>query len=342
MGPVPTGLRQPAVPVGGRLVSRRAVAILCRMTDANQSQAPTPEQLAGWTTEAANPASERLDAMSALEIARVMNDEDRRVAEAVTAVLPQIAAVIDHIAAAFRAGGRLLYLGAGTSGRLGVLDAAECPPTFSADPTQVVGIMAGGDGAFLAAVEGAEDDPERGAAELREHGVGSNDVVVGIAASGRTPYVLGAMQAAREVGARTACIACNADSALARSVDDPITVVVGPEVVSGSTRLKAGTATKLVLNMLTTGAFVRVGKTFGNRMVDVHASNEKLVARARRMVQQLGGVDLAAAAQTLDAASGEVKTAIAMLKTGLDADGARTRLTECGGRLRDVIESAGA
>ena len=305
------------------------------------SDTPTPEQLAGWTTEASNPATDGLDSMSALEIATIMNAEDALVAEAVGRQTPSIARAIDAVAAALRAGGRLLYVGAGTSGRLGVLDAAECPPTFRADPRQVVGILAGGDAAFLRAVEGAEDSPERGADELRAHAVGPGDVVCGIAASGRTPYVLGAVAHARRAGATTVGIACNEGSALAAAVDLPITVVVGPEVVSGSTRLKAGTATKLVLNMLTTGAFVLCGKTFGNRMVDVHASNHKLVARATRMVAEVCGLEVPLAERALAAADGEVKTAIAMTLGGLDAATARARLEENGGRLRATLEASG-
>ncbi|MFM1871121.1 MAG: N-acetylmuramic acid 6-phosphate etherase, partial [Planctomycetota bacterium] len=255
----------------------------------------TKPDLSVLTTEARNPRTTDLDAMSTLDFCAAMNDEDRSVADAVRAQLPSIAAAIDAIAERMRKGGRLIYCGAGTSGRLGVLDAAECPPTFSADPAQVVGLIAGGPSAFLKAVEGAEDSRELGAADLVRLEVGPKDAVVGIAASGRTPYVIGALDHARSVHALTVAVVCNAGGAVAAAAELPIEVVTGPEVLTGSTRLKAGTATKLVLNMLSTGAFVRLHKVYGNLMVDLQATNEKLVARSRRIVAQATDADLAVA-----------------------------------------------
>lgn len=241
------------------------------------------------TTESRNPASERIDALTPLEFVRVMNGEDTRVAEAVGREAEPIARSIEVIADRLRRGGRLIYLGAGTSGRLGVLDASECPPTFSTPPEMVIGLIAGGSAALTRAVEGAEDHPEYAVADLRGVSLSAGDVVVGIATSGRTPYVIGGLDYARSVGAFAIGLVCTADSALAASADLMIAPVVGPEIITGSTRLKAGTATKLVLNMLTTGAMVQLGKTYGNLMVDLQATNAKLVARTRRIVAALTG-----------------------------------------------------
>src|SRR5262245_40318901 len=241
-------------------------------------------------TEARNPASTNLDQMSPLDVVRLMNAEDARVIPAVGSQEAAIARAIEVIADRLRQGGRLIYVGAGTSGRLGVLDAAECPPTFNSPPEQVQGLIAGGTTALTRAVEGAEDRPELGGQDLDAIPLRSHDVVVGIATSGRTPYVLGAVQHARKLGAFTIGLSCNPDAELLPLVDLPITPVVGPEVVSGSTRLKAGTATKLVLNMLSTGTMVQLGKTFGNLMVDLRATNTKLRARSNRIVRTLTGV----------------------------------------------------
>src|SRR5262245_32035947 len=292
------------------------------------------------TTEARNPASERIDTLSALEIARLMNAEDARVAEAVGREAEPIARAIEIIAQRLRAGGRLIYIGAGTSGRLGVLDATECPPTFSTPPEMVVGLIAGGYTALTRAVEGAEDHPEFAVSDLKQVQLSRGDAVVGIATSGRTPYVIGGLRYAREVGAAAIGLACNDGSALTDAADLMLTPVVGPEVVSGSTRLKAGTATKLVLNMLTTGAMVLLGKTYGNLMVDLKATNAKLVARTRRIVAMLTGLSEEAAEQQLARCGGELKTAVVAHRHNVSAEAARAMLQRAGGQLRIALESS--
>ncbi|TWT93457.1 N-acetylmuramic acid 6-phosphate etherase [Botrimarina colliarenosi] len=289
------------------------------------------------TTEARNPASETLDGLTTVEMVRVMNSEDARVAEAVGREAEAIATVVDVVADRLKRGGRLIYTGAGTSGRLGVLDASECPPTFNTDPSMVVGIIAGGVQALTTAVEGAEDSPELGASDLEAIGLGPNDVLVGIATSGRTPYVVGGLRYARKVGAYTVALSCNAAAEIIEMADTAITPVVGPEVLSGSTRLKAGTATKLVLNTITTGAMVRLGKTFGNLMVDLRPTNSKLHSRAVRIVQQATGIDAAAAQAMLTACGGEVKLAIVAQLADVSPEEAQTRLAECGGLVRKSI-----
>jgi len=289
------------------------------------------------TTEARNPRSNELDRLDTLDMVRLINAEDATVAAAVGEVAPDIARAIDVIAERLARGGRLVYAGAGTSGRLGVLDAAECPPTFNADPGQVVGLIAGGPPALTTAVEGAEDDAGAGAAALRAIHPKPDDVVVGITASGRAPWVLGVLDAARDAGAFAIGFACNAAAELKSHADLCILPVVGPEVLSGSTRMKAGTATKMVLNMLTTGAMVRLGKTYGNLMVDVQATNEKLVERAIRIVQTLADCDRAAARQALDACGGAVKPAVLVARLGIDADQARERLQRAAGQLRAAL-----
>jgi N-acetylmuramic acid 6-phosphate etherase len=288
-------------------------------------------------TEGRNPASNNLDELSALEIVQLMNAEDGRVVPAVASQAEAIARAIDVIAERLRQGGRLIYVGAGTSGRLGVLDASECPPTFRSSPHQVVGLIAGGHTALTRAVEGAEDHPEVAEKDLADLKPGSNDVVAGIATSGRTPYVLGAVRFARQQGAFTLGISCNDDSELAAHVDIAITPVVGPEVVSGSTRLKAGTATKLVLNMLTTGAMVRLGKVFGNLMVDLRATNHKLRVRSNRIVRQVTGLDRKRAEELVAHCGGEVKTALVAQLACLQPDEARQRLEAVGGRVRAAL-----
>jgi len=289
------------------------------------------------TTEARNPASELIDTLSPLEIVRLMNAEDARVAEAVGREAEPIARAVEVIAQRLRAGGRLVYIGAGTSGRLGVLDASECPPTFSTPPEMVVGLIAGGYGALTRAVEGAEDHPEAAVAELTAIQFTSQDVLVGIATSGRTPYVIGGLQYARQLGAFAIGLACNDRSALATITDLMITPVVGPEVISGSTRLKAGTATKLVLNMLTTGAMVLLGKTYGNLMVDLKATNTKLVIRTRRIVAELTGLTETEAEEQLACCGGELKTAVVAYGRGVSADEARRLLSAAGGQLRVAL-----
>ena len=294
------------------------------------------------TTEARNPRSEGMDRLDTLEIVRLINAEDATVTGAVAEVTPAIARAVDIIAERLSRGGRLVYTGAGTSGRLGVLDAVECPPTFNADPEQVVGLIAGGEGALLRAVEGAEDSPEQGADDLRRIGLTEKDVVVGIAASGRTPYVLGALDYARETGAAAIGLACNAGAGIEDHADFCIVPVVGPEVLSGSTRMKAGTATKMVLNMLTTGTMIRLGKTYGNLMVDVQATNEKLVERSIRIVCSITACSREEAKEALDRSGGEVKTAVVVRALDVGAEEARSRLQAAGNRLGEVLDGGQA
>ena len=288
-------------------------------------------------TEQVNPYSEGIDALPTGQILEIINAEDRKVAEAVAREMPTIARAVDTIVEAIRAGGRLFYIGAGTSGRLGVLDAAECPPTFSADPELVQGIMAGGEPALAHPTETTEDDPAIGARDLRERGFSSRDVLVGIAASGRTPYVLGAIEEAKRLGAVTAGVSCTPDSELARAVHIAITPLPGPEILAGSTRMKAGTATKLVLNMLSTAAFIRLGYVYGNLMVNVQPKNTKLIDRARRIVAQAAGVSYEAAAGLLSDAGDSVRTAIVMGKMGVDREAAERRLAAAGGRISQAL-----
>jgi N-acetylmuramic acid 6-phosphate etherase len=302
---------------------------------------PERVELRSIDTELVDPAGSRLDRMSALELATAMNAGDRGVPAAVADHLTEIAAVVEAAAAALDGGGRLIYVGAGTAGRLGVLDAAECPPTFDTEPWQVQGHIAGGRDALVDAVEGAEDDSAAGAALVTELHVGSGDVVVGISASGRTPYAVGAVEAARLAGATTVGLSCSAGSALGRAAEHPIEVVTGPEFVSGSTRLRAGTAQKLVLNMISTLSMVRTGKTLGNLMVDVRPTNAKLRARAVRIVSLATGEPEQVAADLLETARG-VKSAIITGLTGLAPDVARAELSAARGRVRDVLDAHGA
>lgn len=292
------------------------------------------------TTEQRNPASDKIDAMSSLEIVQLMNAEDAGVAAAVAKESETIAAAVDLIAEAFRRGGRLVYIGAGTSGRLGVLDASECPPTFNSPPEQVVGLIAGGRTALTNAVEGAEDHPEFAIADLQELGLSQDDVLVGIATSGRTPYVIAALQYAREQGAAAIAFTCNQENQLADVSDLTICPVVGPEVVTGSTRLKAGTATKMVLNMLTTGAMVRIGKTFGNLMVDLRATNKKLIDRSIRILIAFTDLPRDEAETVLEACHGELKTAIVSVKRNVSPERAEELLKQAGGHLRRVLDAA--
>lgn len=298
--------------------------------------------LSQMITEGRNPASQHIDELSTEAMLRVINDEDKKVALAVEAIVPQIAQVVDAITAAFSQGGRLIYCGAGTSGRLGILDASECPPTFGTPRSQVVGLIAGGHTAILQAVENAEDNVEQGAQDLRDIQFSAKDVLVGIAASGRTPYVLGALDYAKQQGAFCAALTCNPNSAMAQVADVALTPVVGPEVVTGSSRMKAGTAQKLVLNMLTTGAMIRSGKVYGNLMVDVEATNQKLVQRQINIVRQATDCDEATAQQALAACQGHCKTAIVMVLAGLQADEARILLSQNHGFIRQALRDAGA
>jgi N-acetylmuramic acid 6-phosphate etherase len=298
------------------------------------------EDLAALTTETGNPATEHLDELSTLDMLTVINDEDATVATAVRAELSQIARAVDTIADRFGRGGRLFYVGAGTSGRLGVLDASECPPTFSVPSELVQGMIAGGDRALRLSSEHSEDSREEGAADLAALAFardGTPDTLVGIAASGRTPYVLGAIGYARLQGAFTVGLSCVRDSAVARAAELAITPVTGAEVLTGSTRMKAGTATKLVLNMLSTGVMVRTGATFGNLMVNVRPTNEKLVARAERIVAEAGWCDGPTAAKLLREAGMDVKTAVVMARLGLTPSEARSRLGEAKGILRVAL-----
>ena len=289
------------------------------------------------TTENQNPRTTDIDNLPTQEMLERINDEDATVAKAVRDTLPAIAQAVDAIVGRLRRGGRLIYVGAGTSGRLGVLDAVECLPTFSASPEQVRAIIAGGKGALTRSVEGAEDDPVAGKNDLLALGLSADDAVVGIAASGRTPYVLEAIEAANDTGAVTIGVACNVPSTLLDVAQIKIGVVVGPEVVTGSTRMKAGTAQKMVLNMLSTATMIQLGKVYGNWMVDVQATNEKLVHRARRIVAQIAGIDENEAAQLLEQSGYQVKVAIVMAKLQVDAPEARRLLENAEGRLRDVI-----
>jgi N-acetylmuramic acid 6-phosphate etherase len=290
------------------------------------------------TTEARNPASEQIDTLAPLDIVRLMNAEDARVPEAVGREAAAIARAVQLIAERLRGGGRLVYLGAGTSGRLGVLDASECPPTFSTPPEMVVGLIAGGYGALTRSIEGAEDHPETAIADLQRIDLAAADVLVGIATSGRTPYVIAGLEYARRIGALAIGLACNDGSALAGASDLMITPIVGPEVISGSTRLKAGTPTKLFLNKLTKGAMVLLGKTYGNLMVDLKATNTKLVVRTRRIVAELTGLSEAEAETLLIRCGGELKTAVVAHRHGIAAEEARRRLAAAGGQLRGALE----
>ncbi len=298
------------------------------------------DQLQQLVSEGRNPRTTDIDLMSSLEMVTTINDEDRGVADAVQQTLPQVAQAIDAIVTAFNAGGRLVYIGAGTSGRLGVLDASECPPTFGVPPTMVVGLIAGGLDALVNASEGAEDRDDAGAADLVAIGFSARDVVVGIAVSGRTPYVVGALEHAKVLGARTVALTCNPDSPIARMADISIAPLVGPEVITGSTRLKSGTAQKLVLNMLSTASMVRIGKTYGNLMVDMIASNGKLVARAARVVAEATGRSISEAEAALATAGNDSKLAILMLLTGVDIEAGRKTLAEAGGVLRRAVAGA--
>ncbi|SHE25219.1 N-acetylmuramic acid 6-phosphate etherase [Actinomyces glycerinitolerans] len=293
-------------------------------------------------TEQRNPASADLDRMSSLEIVTVMNKEDHKVADAVQQALPQIARAVDAVVAGLRSGGRLIYMGAGTSGRLGVLDAAECPPTFRTDPNLVVGLIAGGKGAMFTAVEGAEDSAELGVSDLNELQLTAQDVVIGVAASGRTPYVIGGLDRARELGATTISLACNTGARTSAHADIAIEIDNGPEVITGSSRLKAGTSQKLVLNMISTAAMVRMGKVYGNLMVDVAPNNTKLIERAERIVMAAAGCGREQARAALRAAGGHAKTAIVMVIRGVDAAQARRALDAADGFVRAAIEEPGA
>ncbi len=296
--------------------------------------------LTSMITESRNPASADIDSLPTLDMLRVINREDQTVALAVEKTLPQVAQVVDVVAQAFRLGGRLIYMGAGTSGRLGILDASECPPTFGTPAEQVVGLIAGGHKAILKAVENAEDNRELAVSDLKALNFSKNDVLVGIAASGRTPYVLGGMEYALSLGATVAAVSCNPDSEMSRLAGIAITPVVGPEVITGSSRMKAGTAQKLILNMITTGAMIRSGKVYGNLMADVEATNAKLVERQKRIVMAATECDRATAEQALAACDGHCKTAIVMILAQLSAGDAKALLAQHQGFIRDALTGA--
>jgi N-acetylmuramic acid 6-phosphate etherase len=296
--------------------------------------------MADWAsllTEQRNPATERIDEVDTLELVRTINREDARVAPAVEAVLPEVAAAVDLAARALDSGGRLIYLGAGTSGRLGILDASECPPTFSADPDMVQGLIAGGRTAVFRAVEGAEDDRRGALPELEERRLTSRDLVVGIAASGVTPYVVGGLEYARQQGCATVFFTCSPTAAGGVDADVKIVPEVGPEVLTGSTRMKAGTATKLVLNSITTGAMVKLGKTFGNLMVDLQPTNAKLRDRATRILSLLSGLSPEQARERLGAAGWSLKLALVMVLREVDEVTARHLLEQHGGRVKEAV-----
>jgi N-acetylmuramic acid 6-phosphate etherase len=295
------------------------------------------KELQALITEGRNPLSDRLDAMSTSEILKLINREDAKVPTAVAKVLPEVENAVEIVVGALQSGGRLFYIGAGTSGRLGVLDAAECPPTFGTDPELVQGFIAGGYGALVKAVEGAEDDAAGSHEFFQQHKFNSRDCVCGIAASKRTPFVRAGLDYAKSVGARTILVTCNPPGTTDEKIDAVIAPVVGPEVLTGSTRMKAGTATKLVLNMITTAAMVRLGKCYGNLMIDLRATSDKLRERARAMLMLLVGVDYAEAERVLTDAGGELKTAIVMVARGVDAQEARSQLAAAMGQLRGVV-----
>jgi N-acetylmuramic acid 6-phosphate etherase len=298
---------------------------------------PRKATLRNLRTEQQNLASSGLDTLSALEIAHVINHEDKKVAAAVEHALPQIAQAIDAIADAIRSGGRLIYVGAGTSGRLAALDAAECPPTFNTDPRTVQYVIAGGDKALGHAAEYSEDSRSTGRRDMAKRKPGKEDVVAGVAASGRTPYTIGALEYARKKGAKTAAVVCNHGSEMGALVDFEIVIDVGPEAVSGSTRMKAGSAQKMALNLLTTGAMARLGYIYGNLMVNVHTTNHKLMERGLNVLEKSAGVDRLTASKTLRAAGNQVAIALIMLKTGLGRAHAGKRLKSVKGNVRQAI-----
>lgn len=296
------------------------------------------QELSRLTSEARNPDSQDIDLLPTPAILEKINAADREVPEAVSKVLPQVAEAVESIVAAFKAGGRLIYMGAGTSGRLGILDAVECPPTYGVEEEMVVALIAGGEDAVYRAQEGAEDDPELGKSDLQGINLAPCDVVVGIAASGRTPYVIGGLRYARELGCTTVALSCNSTAAIAEEADIAILPEVGPEILTGSTRMKAGSAQKLVLNMLTTASMIRLGKSFYNLMVDVKATNAKLIGRTRRIVMEATGVSLEEADRVLSQCDHNAKLAIMVLLSGLDRAGAERALEESNGFLRLALQ----
>lgn len=295
------------------------------------------ENLKKLVTETRNPNTMDLDTKSSLEIVQIMNGEDNKVVEAVKEVLPQIAKTIDWGNETLVNGGRIIYIGAGTSGRLAMQDAVECPPTFGVDPNTVIGLLAGGTGATKTAKEGVEDCPEFGVEDLKSVNCNGKDIVIGLAASGRTPYVIGAFEYAKTLGCRTVAIACNKNSIISKYADLAIEADNGPEILTGSTRLKAGTAQKMILNMISTGSMIKFGKVYQNLMVDVKQTNEKLVDRAERIIMEATGCDIETARKVREASNGRVKVAILMVILDCDANVAVERLTKANGHIRDAM-----
>ncbi len=295
------------------------------------------QDLTALTTETRNKNSMQIDTAEPLSILEIMNMEDQKIALAVNKVLPEVETAVQFALQSFQNGGRLIYMGAGTSGRLGILDAVECPPTFSTSPEMVLGLMAGGEGAFVKAVEGAEDKPEWGEADLKRIGLSEHDTVIGIAASGRTPYVIGGLKYARSVGAKTVALSCNEEAEISKEAHQKIEVIVGPEVLTGSTRLKAATAHKMILNMISTASMILLGKAYENLMVDVHVSNHKLKVRAINIICQVTGVSYNAAEEALESAGLQVKPAIVMLKADINAKRAAELLKQANGYVRNAI-----
>ena len=296
-------------------------------------------KLESLVTEERNPNTLNIDSVSTEEIITMINEEDKKVAFAVEKEKSHIVKAVDVIAYRLKNGGRLIYVGAGTSGRLGIVDASECPPTFGVDDQLVQGIIAGGNTAIFKAVEGAEDSTELGKKDLIKKNVNKNDVICGIAASGRTPYVIGAMKYGKDIGSAVICVTMNPNSEMAAIADVPISVVVGPEVIMGSTRMKAGTAQKMVLNMLTTGTMVKLGKVYGNLMVDVQSTNEKLITRAKRIIMLATGVDITTAEKYLKETEYDVKLSIFMIQTNLDKEKAEKILNDNNGYIQKAIDS---
>ncbi len=304
-----------------------------------QRNNPLIDHLKSLISESQNPASLAIDLEDSLGIVSIINEQDHQVSQSITDELPNIARAVDRTVAQLQAGGRLIYIGAGTSGRMGVLDAVECMPTFGVDEDLVTAIMAGGEQAMFRAQEGAEDNADAGAMDLQNIRLTATDVVVGIAASGRTPYVIGALKYARQLGAATIAVSCNPESAISQQADVAIAPVVGPEVITGSTRMKAGTAQKLVLNMLSTASMIKLGKTYHNYMVDVKTTNDKLLARGTRMVMEITGVSQQQAEQTLVQADHSVKTALYMILAGVDKTQAEADLSAADGFLRRALQT---
>ena len=304
-----------------------------------QRNNPLMDHLKSLISESQNPASLAIDLEDSLGIVSIINEQDHQVSQAISDELPNIARAVDRIVAQLQVGGRLIYIGAGTSGRMGVLDAVECVPTFGVDEDLVTAIMAGGKQAMFRAQEGAEDNADAGAMDLQNINLNTTDVVVGIAASGRTPYVIGALKYARQLGAATIAVSCNPESAISQQAEVAIAPVVGPEVITGSTRMKAGTAQKLVLNMLSTASMIKLGKTYHNYMVDVKTTNDKLLARGTRMVMEITGVSQQQAEQTLVQADHSVKTALYMILAGVDKTQAEADLSTADGFLRRALQT---